>query len=83
MKLELYYYEQCPFCARVLRKIDELGLKEHIIFKNTLTNREHSNFHYEKTGRSTVPCLYIDDKPMFESHDIMIWLEKNINVIKE
>lgn len=29
------------------------------------------------TGRRTVPCLYIDNQPMFESQDIMEWLRDN------
>lgn len=82
MKLQLYYYEQCPFCVRVLNKIEQLELKEHIELKNTLTDRDNAKFHIEKTGRSTVPCLYINDSPMFESHDINVWLEKNANKIK-
>ena len=36
---------------------------------------------YEKlvkdTGRSTVPCLYVDDNPMHESSDIIDWLQAN------
>lgn len=77
MTLELYYYEQCPFCARVLAKIDQLGLRDSIIFKNTLENPEYRAKHVETTGRGTVPCLYIDGVPLFESADIMRWLEQN------
>jgi glutaredoxin 2 len=45
MKLELYYYDQCPFCQYVLRKIDQLGIKDKIHFKNTLMDREAAEFH--------------------------------------
>ena len=82
MKLELYYYEQCPFCRLVLNQINDLSLNEFIEYKNTLENPEHRQFHINKTGRSTVPCLYIDDGPMFESRDIMRWLEQNKDKIK-
>lgn len=61
----------------VLNKIKSLGLEEKINFKNTLENPEHRQQHMQTTGRTTVPCLYIDDKPLFESADIMDWLEKN------
>ena len=59
----------------VVEVIHQLELK--IDFKNI-----HEDFSYlEKlrhdTGRSTVPCLYIDDNPMFESRDIIDWLHKN------
>lgn len=77
MKLDLYYYEQCPFCYRVLIKIKELGLEDSITFKNTLENPQYRKQHLDKTGRATVPALYIDDEPMFESADIIKWLEQN------
>lgn len=83
MKLELYYFQQCPFCLRVLHKIDKLNLSEFIEFKDTLINRDHGDFHYNKTGRSTVPCLYIEGEPMFESTDIINWLDLNAQQIKE
>ena len=77
MNLELYYFETCPFCQRVLRQIDELGLKNKIILKDVHASQEARDFHYQTTGRSTVPCLYIDGKPLFESSDICEWLIEN------
>lgn len=77
MKLELYYYQQCPFCHMTLVKIKELGLEESIEFKNTLEGPQFRKEHMERSGRTTVPCLYIDGEPMFESQDIMNWLESN------
>lgn len=77
MKLELYYYEQCPFCQMVLRKIKDLNLSEKVSYKNTLEDPKNRDFHVKTTGRTTVPCLYIDSKPMFESRDICNWLEAN------
>ena len=77
MTLELYYYEQCPFCYRVLMKIKDLGLEDKISFKNTLEDPPNAASHQERTGRSTVPCLYIDNQPMFESSDIIAWLDAN------
>jgi glutaredoxin 3 len=82
MKLELYYYDQCPYCQIVLRKIQQLGLNDKIIGRNTLENQEHASFLQSKTGRTTVPCLFIDSKPMFESYDIAQWLEDNEQKIK-
>lgn len=61
----------------VVNKIKELDLEEKVTFKNTLEDPAHRQFHQNKTGRTTVPCLYIDDEPMFESRDIMQWLEEN------
>lgn len=82
MKLELYYYDQCPFCQLVLRKIESEELNSFIDFKNTLTDESNRQFHQQQTGRTTVPCLYIDGKPLFESQDICQWLEQNANQLK-
>lgn len=81
MKLELYYFEACPFCVRVLEHIKRLGLQDSIEYKDILKNPELREKHVEKTGRATVPCLYIDEKPLFESDDIMQWLDKNKSAI--
>lgn len=83
MKLELYFYEQCPFCQIVLRQIQALNLQDSIEFKNTLTDSDAGKFHLQTTGRSTVPCLYIDGKPMFESRDISDWLKQNQTQIRK
>jgi hypothetical protein len=45
-------------------------------------NPNYHQAHLEKTGKSTVPCLYIDGIPLFESLDINQWLEKNKNKIQ-
>lgn len=82
MKLELYYFDACPFCQLVLRKIDELGLKDSIVYKDIFADPANRDFHIKQTGRATTPCLYINDKPMFESADINQWLTENAQKIK-
>ena len=32
----------------------------------------------ERTGRYTVPCLLVDQKPMYESQDIISWLSEHL-----
>ena len=81
MKLELYYFEECPYCQIVLKQIKILGIENKIIYSNTRTNSNAKAYHLKQTGRSTVPCLYINDKPMFESKDISDWLAKNIKLL--
>ncbi len=74
--LNLYYFDSCPYCQKVLRKIEQLGLK-NIEFSDTRANSQHRDKLIKDTGRQTVPCLYIDGKPMHESDDIISWLEAN------
>lgn len=74
--LELYYFDSCPYCQRVLKAIDKLKVKV------SLLDIHEGNAHLKKlmdvTGRKTVPCMFIDGKPMFESLDIIAWMENNI-----
>lgn len=74
-QLELYYFDSCPYCQRVLKVIRELNLK--VTYCDTLQNREHGKKLLKDTGRSTVPCLYIDGRPMHESLEINKWLREN------
>ena len=82
-ELTLFYFPECPFCQIVLDTISELGIEDKIIFKNTRTSREDYSFLMNTTGRTTVPCLFIDDKPMHESRDICLWLQENKDAIKK
>lgn len=70
--LALYKYDACPFCRRVLGEIDRLGLEVEL--RDVLLQPEHRRALANATGRTTVPCLFIDDVPLFESADINVWL---------
>ena len=73
--LELFYFPSCPYCQFVLKAINELGL--NISMRDIMKDKSALEFHVKKTGRRTVPCLYIDGEPLFESQDIVTWLKKN------
>jgi glutaredoxin len=77
MKLELFYFDECPYCQIVLEVIDDQELNSKVTLCNVRKNPQQRDRHLKTTGRTTVPCLYIDDKPMFESRDIARWLEAN------
>lgn len=78
-KLQLFYYDYCPFCQNVLRTIKKLNIK--IEYCNTMDNPSFEQKLVQDTGRRTVPCLYINDRPMHESSDIIKWLEDNIEIL--
>ena len=79
MKLELYYFEACPFCQIVLECINSLGLD--ITYCDLYADSAHRERLFNETGRYTVPCLFIDDRPMHESQDIINWLQANADNI--
>ena len=74
--LALYKYDACPYCRRVMRTIDALGIAGQIEFRDTRTEPKWRQDLIAQTGRTQVPCLFIDGKPMFESADISRWLEE-------
>lgn len=76
MKLELYKFETCPYCRRVLDFIEQNGwtdIELHDIHKNE-SDRQRL---IEVGGKEQVPCLFIDGQPMYESLDIIDWLREN------
>lgn len=72
-ELVLYKYDSCPYCQRVLRALDKLGLE--VEMRDTMLSPEAREELYQRTGRTQVPCLFIDGEALFESMDIVSWLE--------
>jgi len=71
-ELALFMYPSCPFCARVLRHIDKLGLE--VPSRHVHREPQAMEELVRRTGRRTVPMLLIDGEPLHESLDIMAWL---------
>ena len=42
------------------------------------SNPEAAEKLIEVGGKRQVPCLFIDGKPLYESDDIIAWLNKNL-----
>lgn len=80
-KLEYFHYDQCPFCQMVAGVIRQLNVK--VEYKNILEDQSNLERLVQDTGRRTVPCLYIDNKPMHESADIMKWLQENVDKLEK
>jgi glutathione S-transferase len=75
--LELYELEGCPYCAKVIKKLDELGLD----YESHMVPRSHSErTEVEKvSGQTGVPVLVDKDngvEGMPESDDIVEYLEE-------
>jgi glutaredoxin 3 len=73
-RLELYFFPQCPYCQIVEKALVTTGLKKHVTYLNTMENPQYKEKLIKITGKGTVPCLFIDGKPMHESRDIAAWL---------
>lgn len=75
MKLELYKYDTCPYCRRVMSVIEELeaDVEMHDIHRNP----QDLERLMAVGGKRQVPCLFIDGEPLYESADIISWLQQN------
>ena len=76
MTLELFKQNTCPYCQRVMRYIAASGRKD-IIYRDIHESGEAEQRLIEVGGKRQVPCLFIDGKPLYESMDIIKWLEEH------
>lgn len=76
--IKIYYFPECPFCQRVLQKIEELNLKSGkdiqliLAYPGTKERKEL----VELGGKSQVPFLVDGEVKMYESLDINEYLQK-------
>lgn len=75
--LTLYYFESCPFCVRVLRAMESLGVELNL--RNVREEPAHRDELVAGGGKPTVPCLRINSPDgevtwMYESADIIRYL---------
>jgi glutaredoxin 3 len=74
VRMELFYFPDCPYCRKVLGAIDDLGLEDKVLFRNARSDPKEREALVGLTGRTQVPCLVVDGKPMHESEDIKQYL---------
>ena len=77
--LELYQFEQCPYCKKVREKLTELDLD--YICRNVPKGSETRELLVDLGGQEQVPFL-VDTNggevvKMYESDDIVDYLEEN------
>lgn len=75
-ELELYVMTGCPYCIKVKNFLDSNGIS--IPQRNITTDRAAEQCLIAVGGKRQVPCLFIDGKPLYESSDIITWVQKNM-----
>lgn len=73
-KLKLYTSNNCPFCERVKSFIKENNI-EGVEYVNISEDAAERAYLVEHGGMMQVPCLFVDDEPMYESADIINYLK--------
>ena len=74
MTLELFKKETCPFCQRVMKYIASTG-RTDIVYRDIIESEETAKQLVTVGGKRQGPCLFIDGTPLYESQDIIDWLE--------
>jgi glutaredoxin len=74
-ELVLFKFDSCPYCRRVQVHVEALGLGDQVKQRDTLMDPEARAELAAATGRTQVPCLFVDGEPLFESADINAWLD--------
>lgn len=71
---ELFMMPTCPFCQKVLSFMKDRGIELPL---RDITAEPEARAELERVGgKVQVPCLFIDGKPMYESSDIIAYLDK-------
>lgn len=71
----LFYRPTCGYCLKVLRFIEQNNIS--IPLKNVSESSEIREELIAIAGKTQVPCLILEGKPLHESNDIIEWLKNN------
>lgn len=75
-QLVLYKFDACPYCQRVLA-----FLRQHpipVTYKDIHATPAFREELVALGGKGQVPCLSIDGEPLYESSDILSYLQQYI-----
>ncbi|QVL57071.1 MAG: glutaredoxin [Simkaniaceae bacterium] len=78
--LVLYYSPHCPYSKKVLSFLEKIG--KEIPLKNVENDLKAKDELLHLGGKSQTPCLFIDGKPLYESADIIGWLEEKKDILE-
>lgn len=73
---ELYYMPTCPFCRKVLSFMEQHNIE--LPLRNITAEPEARATLERIGGKVQVPCLFIDGKPLYESDDIIAYLQQTL-----
>ena len=74
-ELLLYFKPTCSFCRNVLDFIEKHSLS--VPLKDITATADARDELEHLGGKAQVPCLFIDGKALYESDEIIAWLEKH------
>lgn len=76
-ELVLYIMPSCPYCMRVVAYLQSIHKKiKTVDIRKVPGAKEHL---IKVGGKKQVPCLFINGVPLYESKDIITWLDNHQN----
>lgn len=75
--LKLYILPGCPFCAKVIRFMDEHDIS---VERLDVTEGTNGDDLMRIGGKRQCPCLVIGERPLYESGDIIDYLADRMGV---
>ncbi|MGI6221359.1 MAG: glutaredoxin family protein [Coriobacteriales bacterium] len=72
-ELSLVVMPFCPYCNKVLRFMKKRGIEIEVKSTDEPGVRD---FLVERGGKFQAPCLFIDGEALYESDDIIVYLDK-------
>lgn len=75
-ELALYYRPTAPSAFKVLDFMDRQGVTIPLI--DISQDRDAAATLIEVGGKQQVPCLFIDGKALYESSDIISWIDEHL-----
>ena len=72
-ELTLFYKENCPFCQKVFTQKEKIS--PIISLKNIYIDLKAREKLLSFRGKIQVPCLFIDNQPLYEPEAIISWLQ--------
>jgi glutaredoxin 3 len=79
-ELLLIYTPGCPYCKQVLDYLKKTQMT--IPMCNVQEDKACRAKLINQGGVAQVPCLFINDRPLYESVEIIRWLQTNAEMIK-
>ena len=78
--IELYLWDSCPFCTKVLKAADDMGLQKDVDY--TIVDGAPGTpgrlVVQNRGGKAMVPFLIDGDTSMYESDDIIAYIKEKM-----
>lgn len=78
--IQLYIRHNCPYCQKVLRKTEEMNLQEGVDYQliDAAQGTPGREVVLKIGGKAMVPFLIDGDTNMYESEDIIAYIQKKL-----